>query len=558
MTKKLLSSVLAAAMIATAFTGCGGSTSQASSQAAASGTGSAAQSKSVSLTVNVGTEPDSIDPDLNTLVDGGIYIQHVFEGLTKLDDKGKIVNGQAKDIKVSDDGLTYTVTLRDDIKWSDGKPVTAQDFVYGWQRLVNPKTASEYSYMMDPVVNATDIYTGKNKDVTSLGVTAKDDKTLEIKLSAPCAYFLELLSRPMFYPLRKDVVEGNDKWTQDPKTYIGNGPYKMTAWNHKESIIDQKSDTYYNKDAVTVDQIKFLLMDDDSAIQAAYQNGELNFADSYPVEEQEKWAATKDYHNMDQLATYYIAFNCKKAPFDNPKVRKALTLAIDRNYIVNNITKAGQIPADAFVSTGVTDADTSKQFHEVGGGYYSVKDEDYDKNVAEAKKLLSEAGYPDGKGFPTFEYSFNTNTGHKAIAEALQNMWKEELGINCTIAAQEWAVFSENRHKGNYQVARDGWIADYNDPISYLDTFMSDSGNNDPQWSNKDFDALIRKAKATGDQTVRMKAMHDAEKVLMDDMPLCPIYFYTDVYLLNTNISNVVTTPLGDKLFTYAKVSAKS
>lgn len=553
MTKKLLSSVLAAAMIATAFTGCGGSTSQASSQA--SGANSAAQPKSVSLTVNVGTEADSIDPALNTAVDGGIYIQHCFEGLTKLDKNGKIVNGQAKDIKVSDDGLTYTATLRDDIKWQDDKPVTAQDFVYAWQRVVNPKTASEYSYMFDPIVNGTDIYTGKNKDITSLGVTAKDDKTLVIKLNAPCAYFLELLSRPMYFPVRKDVVDGNDKWTQDPKTYIGNGAYKMTAWNHKESIIDQKSDTYYDKAEVTVDQIKFMLMDDDASIQAAYQNGELQFADSYPTEEQEKWAATKDYHNMAQLGTYFCCFNCKKAPFDNVKVRKALTLAIDRNYIVNSITKAGQIPADAFVSTGISDTDTSKQFRDVGGSYFSAKTEDYDKNVAEAKKLLSEAGYPDGKGFPTFEYSYNTGTGHKAIAEALQNMWKQELGINCTLSSQEWAVFIDSRHKGNYDVARHGWLADYNDPISYLDMWMTTSGNNDAKWSNKDFDSLIQKAKSTGDQKVRMQAMHDAEKILMAEMPVCPIYFYTDVYLENTNMSGLVTTPLGDKIFSFVKVS---
>lgn len=548
MTKKILSSVLAALMIATAFTGCGGSSSQASS-------GSASQGKSVSLTVNVGTEPDSIDPALNTTVDGGIYIQHVFEGLTKLDKNGKIVNGQAKKIDVSKDGLTYTATLRDDIKWSDGKSVTAQDFVYAWQRVVSPKTASEYSYMFDPIVNGTAIYTGKDKDLNSLGVTAKDDKTLVIKLNAPCAYFLQLLSRPMFYPVRKDIVENNSKWTQDPKTYIGNGPYKMTAWSHKESITDVKSDTYYDKSEVTVNQIKFMLMDDDSAIEAAYQNGELQFADSYPVAEQDKWSKTKDYHNMAQLGNYYVAFNTKKAPFNNPKVRKALALAIDRNYIVKNITKQGQIPAAAMVSTGVTDADSSKQFRAVGGDYFSVKDTDYEKNVAEAKKLLAEAGYPNGKGFPTFEYSFNNNSTHKAIAEALQNMWKQELGVNCTLAAQEWAVFVDNRQKGNYDTARDGWLADYNDPVSFLDMFMTNAGNNDSHWSNKQFDALIQKAKSTGDETVRMKAMHDAENILMSEMPASPIYFYTDVYLLNTNITNVVTTPLGDKLFTYAKVS---
>ncbi|MCI1965923.1 MAG: peptide ABC transporter substrate-binding protein [Oscillospiraceae bacterium] len=553
MTKKLLSSVLAVVMIAMAFTGCGGSASQTSS---ASGEESAAQSKN--LTVNVGAEPDSIDPALNTSVDGFIYIEHAFEGLTKVDKDGKIAKGQAKDIEVSDDGLTYDVTLRDDIKWSDGKDVTAQDFVYAWQRIVDPKTASEYSYMLDPVVNGTAIYTGENKDVTSLGITAADDKHLTIKLTAPCAYFMELLARPMYYPLRKDMVDGNDKWTQDPKTYISNGPYHMTAWNHKESIIEQKSDTYYNKDAVTVDQITFMLMEDDASIQAAYQNGELQFADSYPVEEQENWATKEDYHNMEQAATYYVCFNTKKAPFDNEKVRQALSLVIDRNYIVEKITKAGQIPADAFVSTGVSDADSSKEFREVGGSYFSVKDEDYEANVAKAKQLLAEAGYPDGKDFPTFEYSYNTNSGHKAIAEALQNIWKEELGINCTIASQEWAVFIDNRHKGNFEICRHGWIADYNDPISYLDMWMTTSGNNDAHWSNTEYDALIAKAKGTGDQAVRMQAMHDAETILMKEMPVCPIYFYTDVYLLNPNITGVVATSLGDKIFTYATIGAKS
>ena len=203
------------------------------------------------------------------------------------------------------------------------------------------------------------------------------------------------------------------------------------------------------------------------------------------------------------------------------------------------------------VSTGVTDADTSKQFRDVGGSYYSVKDDDYEKNVAEAKKLLSEAGYPGGKGFPTFEYMFNTDSGHKAIGEALQNMWKEELGINCTLSAQEWAVFIDTRHKGNYQISRHGWIADYNDPISYLDMWMTTSGNNDSKWSNTQFDSLIKKAKATGDQKVRMQAMHDAEKILMDEMPIAPIYFYTDPYLLNTDLKGIVVTPLGDKIFAY-------
>ncbi|HEX3017693.1 MAG TPA: peptide ABC transporter substrate-binding protein [Caproicibacter sp.] len=538
--RRLVSLILAAAMLATAFTGCGNASNPQSA---------------LSLTVQVGPEPDSIDPALNTTIEGAIYIEHIFEGLTKLDKNGKIVNGQAKDIKVSDDQLTYTVTLRDDIKWSDGKPVTAGDFVYSWQRVVDPKTASQYNYMFDPIVNATDIYNKKNTDVTSLGVKATDDKTLVIKLNAPCAYFKELLSRPMYYPVRKDIVEKNSKWTQSSSTYIGNGAYKMQSWDHKESLTYVKNPNYYNKNEVTVDTLKFALMEDDTSIQSAYQNGEIQFADQFPVEEEDYWKAKPDYKKISQLGTYFICFNTTKAPFNNPKVRKALSLVIDRNYIVNKVTKGGQIPAYAYVSTGISDADSSKQYRDVGKSYWSTKSQDYDKNVADAKQLLAEAGYPDGKEFPAFEYMYNTNSGHKAIAEALQNMWKEKLGLKCTLSSQEWAVFVDTRRKANYSVCRHGWLADYNDPISYLDMWVTGGGNNDAKWSNTTFDSLIKDAKSTGDQNKRMEDMHKAEDILMDEMPVAPIYFYTDEFLINTNLKGQVTTPLGDKLFMFVTKS---
>ena len=564
MKKKIVSLVLAMSLLASAFVGCGNNTTASSGTASTAASNTAAAAKT--LTVCVGPEPQTIDPALNTAVDGGTLIVHAFEGLTKRDKDGKIVNGQAKDIKVSDDHLTYTITLRDDIKWSDGKAVTAGDFVYAWQRAVDPKTASEYASIFDAIKNGKKIRSvgtpdavkkpdGTDYKPSDLGITAKDDKTLVVTLEAPCAYIMELFQFPTYMPVRKDMIEAKgDQWTQDPKTYISNGPYMLKDWSHKESMTYVKNPNYYGKDSITNDTLKFTLIEDDAAQLAAYQNNEIQFAYQFPVDEIAAWKDKPDYHTMNQLGTYLICFNTTKAPFNDPRARKALSLAIDRNYLVEKVTKGGETPADAMVSTGVTDTDTSKQFHDVSGGYYSVKAEDYEKNVAEAKKLLAEAGYPDGKGFPAFEYMFNTSTKHQSVAEALQNMWKTELGLNASISAQEWAVFIDTRHKGSYSVARHGWLADYNDPASYLTLWMTGDGNNDAKYSNKQYDALIKKALSTDDNKVRMPAMHDAEKILMNDMPIAPLFFYTHPYLMNTNLKNFYESPLGFDYFMYTTV----
>nr|WP_319487398.1 ABC transporter substrate-binding protein [uncultured Caproiciproducens sp.] len=564
MTKKIVSLVLALTLIASAFAGCGNNTTASSGATSTAGSNATAEAKT--LTVCVGAEPTTIDPVHNQTVDGGTLILHAFEGLTKHDKDGKIVNGQAKDFKVSDDHLTYTVTLRDDIKWSDGKAVTAGDFVYAWQRGVDPKTASEYANIFDPIKNATLIRNsaedgaekkadGSAYTPADLGIVAKDDKTLVITLAAPCAYIMELFTFPTYMPVRKDIIDAKgDQWTQDPKTYISNGPYMLKDWSHKESMTYVKNPNYYDKANITNDTLKFTLIEDDAAQLAAYQNNEIQFAYQFPVDEIAAWKDKADFHTINQLGTYLICFNTTKAPFNDPRVRKALSLAIDRNYLVEKVTKGGETPADAMVSTGVTDQDASKQFHDVGGGYYSVKPEDYEKNVAEAKKLLAEAGYPDGKGFPAFEYMFNTSTKHQSVAEALQNMWKTELGLNASISAQEWSVFVDTRNKGSFSIARHGWLADYNDPISYLTLWMTGDGNNNAKYSNKQYDALIKKSLSTDDNAVRMPAMHDAEKILMDDMPIAPLFFYTHPYLMNTNLKNFYESPLGFDFFMYTTV----
>lgn len=544
MKKRVTALLLALAMIVTAFAGCGSNQS--------TGTSSGAKT----LSVVVGPEPETIDPALNQAADVTTEIQHMFEGLTRYSSDKKYVNAEAKDIKVSSDHLTYTVTLRDDLKWSDGKPVKASDYVYAWQRAVDPKTASQYAYIFDPVKNANEII-AKKKDKSELGVKATDDKTLVITLRTPCAYFLELLSFTAYYPLREDVVEGNDKWTQDPKTYISNGPYKLKEWNHKESLVLEKNPYYYEKDKVKIDTLRFVLTDQDAAILSAYKTGEIQFAFPISVDEMDAWKDKPDYMKVNELGITYFEFNVTKKPFNDPRVRKALSLVVDRNYLVEKVTKENQTTATGFVPLGMNDVDSTKQFRVVGGDYYSTKKADYEKNVAEAKKLLAEAGYPNGKGFPAFEYSTNPSTANQAVAEALQNMWKTELGIKCTIAQEEWAVFIDSRNKGNFSVSRGGWSADYNDPVSFLDLFVTGGGNNDPKYSNTKYDALIQKVKSTDDNTVRMPLLHQAEDILIgQDMVVAPLFYRCRSILMNTNIKGYYNSPLGFDYFMYADIQS--
>ncbi len=549
MKKKIVALVLATAMMVSAFAGCGNGAAVSS---AAEGTGSKAPA-SQSLSVSLGAEPATMDPALNQAADVTSVMNHLFEGLTRYSSDHKIINAQAKEIKKSDDHKTYTITLRDDIKWSDGKPVTAGDFEYAWKRAVDPKTASQYVYIFDPVLNANEIAAGK-MDKDKLGVKATDDKTLVVTLRAPCAYFDELLSFTAYFPVRKDIVEGNDSWTQDPKTYISNGAFKLKDWSHKESITLEKNPNYYDKDKIKLDTLKFVLLEDDSPRLAAYQNDEISFCYTIPVEEIATWQDKPDFKILPDLSTNYCIFNTSKKPFDDVRVRKAFSLAIDRNYIADKITKKAQAPAGAFVPTGLQDEDSSKQFREVGGDYISIKPEDYEKNVAEAKKLLAEAGYPDGKGFPSVEYITNPASLNNATAEALQNMWKTELGVNVTISQQEWSVFLDTRNKANFQIARGGFGVDFNDAVSMLDLFVTNGGNNSGKYSNPEYDKLIEQIKATDDNKVRMPLLHQAEDILMRDMVVAPQTYRTRIVLLNPKVKGYYQSPMGFDFFMYASV----
>lgn len=546
--RKLLCTLLASVMIiSTMLTGCGNNANTQGSNNTDTSTEDAdvpATSDGASeLAVVVGPEPDTIDPALNSTVDGGTYIVHAFEGLMTLDENATPIAGQAESYDISEDGKVYTFHLRDGLKWSDGSDLTASDFVYSWNRAIAPETAADYEYMFDCI----DGYADGN-----LNVTAVDDKTLEVVLTNVTPYFLELCAFPAYAPVKKDVVEANpDGWTLDPATYIGNGPYRMTAWDHNSQIVMEKNPNYWNADAVVSDTIRFVLMEDDSAQLAAYENNEVVMIDSVPTDEIPTLETRDDYHVEGQLGTYYVTFQTQDEIMSNPLVRKALILAVDRTYLVEEVGQAGQVEAGAFVPIGLSDADPTKEFRTVGGDYYDPYD--YEGNLELAKEALAEAGYPNGEGLPTLEYLYNEGTGHQLIGEALQNMWAQ-IGVNVELVSQEWNTFINTRKEGDFQIARNGWLGDYNDPISFLDMWTTGGGNNDAQWSNAEYDQLISEIKSSSDTEERMAKMHQAEDLIFADWMLCPLYYYTDIYMLKDNVEGFYASKLGFKYFMYASV----
>ena len=559
---KQLSLLLSGALAFGLLAGCGGSTTSTPAPTESGAPSTDASGEAFELTINIASEPQTIDPALNSAVDGAIMTSHMFEGLMRWEDSGvetagsdgtctnaQLGYGQAESydkVNNEDGTVTYTFHLRDGIKWSDGQDVTASDFVFSWQRLVNPETAADYSYMIDCVVNANEIMNGE-KDPSELAVSAPDDKTFVVTITSDLPYFTEICAFPATFPVREDIVS-DSQWTYSPDTYISNGAYKMTSRVTNSEIVMEKNEYYYGVDTLGPDKITFKLMDDANAMLSGFNSGELDFIERMPTDEVAGLLASGDLKIVDYIGTYYVCYQTQKAPFDDPRVRQAFTLAVDRTYIVEQITQTGQVEAGGYVPAGVYDAAgaTGDDFRTVGGDYYAPTDADYEANCEKARELLAEAGYPNGEGFPVVTYLYNTDDSHKAVAEALQNMWQTQLGVTVQLDNQEWATFLQTRKDGDYSIARNGWIADYNDPMSFLDMWLTGGGNNDAQYSNADYDALIQQAKATADPAERMELMHQAEDILVgQDWVVNPLYFYTQKYMLADGIQGMYYTPLG-------------
>lgn len=514
---------------------------------------------------NLGAEPATLDPALNDAVDGATVISNAFEGLCRLDEKSNAVPGVAKSWDVSSDGMKYTFHLRDNAKWSDGKAVVAGDFEYAWKRALNPDTASDYAYMLYYIKNGEAFNNSKNPDWTGakatiddVAVKAVDDKTLEVTLEYPTTYFLSLMAFPTYDPVRKDIVEKNPKdWATKPETFVCNGPFKMKEWKPKDSLNFVKSSSYWDASRIKLTDIEYKMLDQATTYSAAFKTGQLDFIESPPSLETPQLLKDGTAKVTPYLGTYYLEFNLTdKAKAVDPaaakaiadvRVRKALTLAIDRKVIVDNVTKGQQIPAGAFVPKGLPEDKSGKDFR--NKDYYNPNGD-----VAQAKQLLADAGYPDGKGFPTLTYLYNTSEAHQAIAEAIQDMWRKNLGINVELKNEEWKVFQKTRTSKNYLIARGGWISDFVDPMSFTDLFTSASGNNDPGYNSAAYDAKVKAAKMELDPAKRMKDMHDAEDILMTDLPVCPIYYYTNIVCIKPYVKGIVKSPLGFVFFDKAYV----
>ncbi len=537
--KKLLVMGLTVTLGMTALVGCGDSNSESN--------GGSKQE----ISYNLGAEVKTIDPALNNAVDGSIVIANAFEGLYKLDEDNKAIPGVAKSCDVSEDGLVYTFHLRDDAKWSDGKEVKAGDFAYAWKRALDPKTAADYAFQLYYIKGGEEFNTGKGT-AEDLGVKVIDDSTLEVTLCKPTSYFLELTAFPTLMPVREDVIEGNnDTWTTDPAKYICNGPFKLEQYNMKDSYVFVKNDNYYDKDKVKADKLTFKMIVDEISAYSSLKNGELTGIDVVPVAEIEKGKEEGYVQISPCISTYYYCLNVNnhtenlpedvKKALSNKDVRHALNLAIDREKIVKEITQGGQTPAHSFVPKEIL----------LKNGSMSSDKEYWDGekcDVEEAKKLLAKAGYPNGEGLPTFEVLYNTAERHKLIAEAIQQMWAQ-IGVKVNLKNEEWAVFQDSRTNGNYQIARHGWTGDYLDPMTFLDLLMTGLGNNDPKFANAQYDELVRKAQQEVDVKKRSDYLVQAEDILMDEMPILPIFYDTEVKGFSPKLKDYRVSPLGQVYF---------
>ena len=537
---------------AIALVGCGG------------GSKSAKKVSGKILTIEMEPEVESIDPALNTTNDGANYLTYLFDNLLRTDKDGKVVPSLAQKYEVSDDGLTWTFHLRDGLKWSDGSDFTANDFVYSWQRMVDPDVAAPYAETVLGMVEGYDEAIGKpdengnqttTPDITKLRVEAPDDKTFVVHMSHPTPYFDKLATFAALSPVKKDVVEAKpDGWTLDPKTYISTGPFKLAEWKSGSYLMLEKNENYWNKDAVKLDGIKCLLMEDQNAAFSAYEAGDALMIKDIPTQEITTLQKRPDYRLDPQIGTYFIDLNNTLDEFKDAKVRQALSLALDRKYISETITAGTYTPAKGFVPQGVSDWDGSSWYDHLTDLSVYINVDDYQGNLAKAKELLKEAGHENGAGLPTIVYSTNDQSYHKKIAEYLQQVWGE-LGVKVEVNIVEWKSFTPQRRSGNYQAARDGWVMDYNDPSNILQLTSTGNGNNSSKYSNPEYDALLEKAANEADPQTRFGYFHQAEEMLMRDMGVTPLLYYNEMYLQSDKIKDSYHTTDGIWHFEYADIA---
>lgn len=484
-----------------------------------------AASNEVVFRVANGAEPESIDPaQIQGVPEHRIY-EGLFEGLVVPDpETAGPVPGVAESWDISEDGTQYTFHLRD-CTWSDGTPITADDVVYSWLRELNPETASRYAWFPCMFIKGASEYNSGAADASAVQIRALDAHTFQMDLIGPLPYALGALVHYSFAIVPKHAIEKyGAEWTQ-PQNFVGNGPYVLSEHIPQTSLTMVKNENYWDKDNVKLDKVVFYASDSDTTNYNMYLNGEIDWDTTVPPDQIDAAKMRPDYESAPQLSTYYYTIQNEKAPVNDVRVRKALALAVDRQALVDQVTKSGQIPA-----WGIVPPMAGYEPLEFPNG------DDHDADLQQAQDLLAEAGYPNGAGFPTITVLYNTNELHKKIAEFIQQEWKTNLGINVVLENQEWQTYLANRNTGNFIVARAGWVGDYQDPNTFLDMFITGAGMNGGRYSNEEYDLLINEAARMPAGEDRMGVLKTAEDILInEDQGIIPFYYYTTLNMIDTN-----------------------
>ncbi len=505
------------------------------------------------LVFQMGGEPDRMDPTMNDYSSGSYALQALFRGLYKFGDDGSsLVPALAEGYDLSEDGTVYTFHLRPDLKWSDGSPLTAHDFEYSWKRVLNPELASETAYTLyNYIKGGREHFLDKSIPAEELGVKALDDNTLEVTLYAPTPYFPSMTATTAYMPVKKEVVEADDQWEWNDKVYVCNGPFRVKEMRRDEKFIFEKNPYYYNAAEVKLDELEYIFLSAAETALLAFNNGEVDIASSVNADARKQYEGTDTLMLTDRIGYRWYEFRTDHPPFDDARVRKALAISIDREVLLKNVLQTPETPLLGFIPEAYPDLlDPSKGWREVHGN-------SFEENIEEAKALLAEAGFPNGEGFPTFRLVAETSASLEKAAQAMAQMWKQNLGIEAEIQMVEssvyWADDTGTRNAGEFEVCYMGYTGDYLDPSSMLFNFTS-YDNDSTMWANEEFDALMARASAGAAGEEREQIFVEAEKLLSEEFPVFPVYNYISMALVSDKVGGFVRNYVGHPNFEYAYI----
>jgi oligopeptide transport system substrate-binding protein len=508
------------------------------------------------LVFQMSGEPECMDPTMNDYSGGSYALQSLFRGLYKFAEDGSLVPALAEGYTVSADGLVYTFTLKKDLKWSDGSPLTAKDFEYSWKRVLNPDLASETAYTLYGVIkNGYECFVDKTKTMDDVGVKALDDVTLEVTLIAPAPYFVSMTASTAFLPVKKEIIDtyGED-WETKVESYVCNGPFMVKELKPQEKYVFVKNPNYYNASEVKLDTLEYIFLEDSATALLAFENGEVNIASSVSADAEAKYKGTPSLVVSDRAGFRYYEFNCANAPVSDARVRKALSLAIDRKILTESVIQSSLPPLYGFIPHKFPDlVDPSKTWRDVHGDAFK-------EDVAAAKQLLADAGYPDGAGFPKIRLLQTSNATLVKTAEAMAQMWKQNLNIDTEIVSVESATYFSDgyaRDAGDFEVCYMGYTGDYLDPSSLFYNFESTGSTKSTRWVNADYDAIMAKVRAGAAGAEREKLIEEAEALLANEFPIMPVYSYTSLALVSSNVTGFTRNYIGHPNFEYCDIVAK-